>query len=308
MVMAVRCASFRPRARRCPPRRRGAAGVLAALLFLAALAPGIGRAQFEPAQFEPIVPGPVQPVSLELVLAVDTSSSVSPEEFDLQMHGFSGAFRDPSVIAAILATGTSGVAVSMIQWSDNRRQQLAVDWALLTDEASIAAFAEAIDDTPRFLDGGGTAISGAIEFGLAELGRNAFEGTRKVIDISGDGRANQGASPDSLRDLAILQGVTVNGLAILNEDSSVADYYKHNVIGGEGAFVMTANDYESFALAIQEKLIKEIGGVPVAEAPGGRAVAAGVELAQMPEGGPEGTPDRAALGEPGPPRRGVVPD
>jgi len=155
--MAVRCASFRPRARRCPARGGGAARVLAGLLFLAALAPGTGRAQFEP-----IVPGPVQPVSLELVLAVDTSSSVSPEEFDLQMRGFSGAFRHPSVIAAILATGTSGVAVSMIQWSDNRRQQLAVDWALLTDEASIQAFSEAVDDTPRFLDGGGTAISGAI--------------------------------------------------------------------------------------------------------------------------------------------------
>ncbi|WP_340118126.1 DUF1194 domain-containing protein [Pelagibius sp. 7325] len=308
--MAVRCASFRPRARRCPARGGGAARVLAGLLFLAALAPGAGRAQFEPAQFEPIVPGPVQPVSLELVLAVDTSSSVSPEEFDLQMHGFSGAFRDPSVIAAILATGTSGIAVSMIQWSDNRRQQLAVDWALLTDEASILAFAEAIDDTPRFLDGGGTAISGAIEFGLAELSRNAFAGTRQVIDISGDGRANQGASPDSLRDLAILQGVTVNGLAILNEDTSVADYYKTNVIGGEGAFVMTANDYESFALAIQEKLIKEIGGVPVAEgpgapgAPGGRTVAAGAELAQMPEAAAE----RTALGGPRPPRRGVVPE
>ncbi|GAB4370296.1 MAG: hypothetical protein Kow00114_30550 [Kiloniellaceae bacterium] len=294
--MAVRCASFRPRARRRPAGAGGAAGVLAALLFFAALASGAARAQFEP-----IVPGPVEPVSLELVLAVDTSSSVSPEEFDLQMRGFSGAFRNPSVIAAILATGGSGVAVSMIQWSDNRRQQVAVDWALLTDEASIQAFAETIDGTPRFLDGGGTAIGGAIEFGLAEIDRNAYEGTRKVIDISGDGRANQGASPDSLRDLAILQGVTINGLAILNEDSSVADYYKANVIGGEGAFVMTANDYESFALAIQEKLIKEIGGVPVAlgpGTPGGRpfgpgggtagegAAKPGVELAEKP--GPRG--------------------
>src|SRR3546814_18713268 len=88
-----------------------------------------------------------------------------------------------------------------------------------------------------------------------------------VIDISGDGRANQGASPDGLRDLAVLQGVTVNGLAILNEDSSVATYYRNNVIGGQGAFVITANDYEYFAQAILEKLIKEIGGVPVVEAP-----------------------------------------
>ena len=216
------------------------------------------------AQLEPIVPAPTEAIELELVLAVDTSSSVSPEEFDLQMRGFAGAFRDPTVIAAIGATGGSGIAVAMIQWSDNRRQEVAVDWQRLSDEASVTAFADAIDGTPRFLDGGGTAIGGAIEFALAQINRNAYDGRRKVIDISGDGRANQGASPDGLRDLAVLQGVTVNGLAILNEDSSVAGYYRNNVIGGEGAFVITANDYESFQLAILEKLIKEIGGVPVA--------------------------------------------
>src|SRR3546814_1718012 len=94
----------------------------------------------------------------------------------------------------------------MIQWSDNRRQEVAVDWQVLTDEDSVADFATAIDNTPRFLDGGGTAIGGAIEFSLAELSRNGYDGRRKVIDISGDGRANQGASPDGLRDLAVLQG------------------------------------------------------------------------------------------------------
>lgn len=231
-----------------------------------AVAAGVGLliAAGARAQFEPIVPGPSRAVTLELVLAVDTSSSVSPEEFGLQMQGFATAFRDPSVIAAITATGAGGVAVSMIQWSDNRRQQVAVDWTLLTDEEGALAFAGLIDATPRFLDGGGTAISGAIEFALAEIDLNTFEGSRKVIDISGDGRANQGASPDTLRDLAVLKGVTVNGLAILNEDSSVAAYYRANVIGGAGAFVMTANDYDSFAAAIREKLIKEIGAVPVA--------------------------------------------
>ncbi|MPZ11100.1 MAG: DUF1194 domain-containing protein [Kiloniellaceae bacterium] len=234
-----------------------AAGAVAVLLDA-----GAGRAQFEPRD-----PAAGQAVELELVLAVDTSSSVSPEEFDLQMRGFAGAFREPAVIAAIGATGAEGVAVSMIQWSDNRRQQVAVDWQLLTDEDSVADFAAAVDGTPRYLDGGGTAIGGAIEFAMAELGRNAFDGRRKVIDISGDGRANQGAQPDGLRDVAVLQGITINGLAILNEDSSVADYYRNNVIGGEGAFVMTANDYESFSLAILEKLIKEIGSVPVAGLP-----------------------------------------
>ena len=200
-------------------------GFLAALC--AALLPAGGRAQLEPYN-----PGPDKPVSLELVLAVDTSSSVSIEEFDLQMRGFAGAFRDPTVIAAIGATGVNGIAVSMIQWSDNRRQQVAVDWMLLSDPASIEGFAEAIDSTPRFLDGGGTAIGGAIAFALSEMERNGYVGTRRVVDISGDGRANQGAQPETLRDAAVLQGVTINGLAILNEDTSVDGYYRNSVIGG----------------------------------------------------------------------------
>jgi hypothetical protein len=236
-------------------------GLVAALC--AALLPAGGSAQLEP-----LNPGPDKPVALELVLAVDTSSSVSIEEFDLQMRGFAGAFRDPTVIAAIAASGINGVAVSMIQWSDNRRQQLAVDWMLLNDAASIEAFATAIDGTPRFLDGGGTAIGGAIAFAMRQLERNGYVGARQVVDISGDGRANQGAQPETLRDAAVLQGVTINGLAILNEDTSVDGYYRNSVIGGPGAFVMTANDYESFAQAIIEKLVKEIGGVPVVTAPG----------------------------------------
>ncbi|NIA67078.1 DUF1194 domain-containing protein [Pelagibius litoralis] len=211
--------------------------------------------------------GPAQVVDLELVLAVDASSSVSAEEFDLQMRGFADAFRDPAVAAAIRATGELGVAIAMIQWSDNRRQHVAIDWQHLTTPQSTEAYAEVIDSTPRFLDGGGTAIGGAIEFGVRAIERNGFEGVRKVIDISGDGRANQGAQPAKLRDLAVLQGVTINGLAILNEDSSVDSYYRTSVIGGTGAFVMTANNYEDFAAAMLEKLIKEIGAVPIAEGP-----------------------------------------
>lgn len=208
-----------------------------------------------------------QLVDLELVLAVDASSSVSAEEFDLQMRGFADAFRDPAVAAAIRATGDLGIAIAMIQWSDNRRQHVAIDWTHLTTADTTTDFAAMIDRTPRFLDGGGTAIGGAIEFASRAIARNAFQGVRKVIDISGDGRANQGAQPSKLRDLAVAQGITINGLAILNEDASVDGYYRTSVIGGTGAFVMTANNYEDFAAAMLEKLIKEIGSVPVADRP-----------------------------------------
>jgi len=235
------------------------------LALLGALMGALFWPQPSQAQLEPLAPNGGQPVALELVLAVDASSSVSVEEFNLQMRGFAEAFRSAPVTAAVAAHGAGGIAISMIQWSDNRRQEVAIDWRVLADAASAEAFADTIDSTPRFLDGGGTAIGGAIAFSLAELERNGYQGARKVIDISGDGRANQGAQPETLRDAAVLQGVTINGLAILNEDSSVAAYYKNSVIGGDGAFVITANDYESFAQAILEKLVKEIGGAPIAE-------------------------------------------
>lgn len=204
------------------------------------------------------------PVDLELLLAVDASSSVSSAEFDLQMRGLAEAFRHPAVIGAIRAAGDLGIAVSLIQWSDNRRQAIALRWTAVKGEASSLALSREIESTPRFLVGGGTAISGALKFAIRQFDRNGFNGRRKVIDLSGDGRANQGAQPSRMRDLAVATGITVNGLAILNEDQTVDRYYHANVIGGTGSFVMTADDYGDFARAMLEKLIKEIAGAPVA--------------------------------------------
>ena len=207
-------------------------------------------------------------VDLELVLAVDSSSSVSDQEFDLQMKGIAAAFQSEAVVGAIQAAGDRGIAVTLIQWSDNVSQSTAVDWMKVSDMASAEAFSREIEAAPRYLVGGSTAIGGALKFATRQLERNAYEGVRKVIDLSGDGRTNQGPGPDTYRDLAVVQGVTINGLAILNEDLYVDRYYRRSVIGGTGAFVMTASDYVDFADAILLKLIKEIAGVPVAQAPG----------------------------------------
>lgn len=278
------------------------------LLFggLPAVTSGEARANDQHREFSPHfgsnlaqLPAQGQVVDLELVLAVDASSSVSAEEFDLQMRGFADAFRNPAVAAAIRATGELGVAIAMIQWSDNRRQHVAIDWQHLTTAESAERYADLIDTTPRFLDGGGTAIGGAIEFGVRLIERNGFEGVRKVIDISGDGRANQGAQPAKIRDLAVLQGITINGLAILNEDSSVDAYYRSSVIGGTGAFVMTANNYEDFAAAMLEKLIKEIGAVPIADSvPDGPPDIGGPEGVPVAPGGTQLARENGAL--PGP--------
>ncbi len=207
-------------------------------------------------------------VDLELVLAVDASSSVSAQEFDLQIKGLAEAFRAPQILAALQASGDLGIAVSVIQWSDNRKQTMAVDWSLVRGESGALALADAIEATPRFLIGGGTAIGGAIAYAVRQFENNGFAGRRQVIDVSGDGRTNQGSRPSDQRDRAVEMGITINGLAILNEDPMIDNYYYRNVIGGTGAFVLTANDYDSYALAILSKLIREIAAVPIAAAPG----------------------------------------
>lgn len=203
-------------------------------------------------------------VDLELILAVDTSSSVSAEEFELQMHGLADAFRNPLVGAAIQAMGDRGAAVTLIQWAENRKQVRAIDWQIVRNEAEAATFAAEIERTDRHMVGGGTAIGSLIQFGMKELARNAYSGKRKVIDISGDGRTNQGPYPSNYREKATAAGVTVNGLAILNEDPNVDRYYRSHVIAGTGAFVMSATTYEDFSDAMLEKLLKEIAGSPIA--------------------------------------------
>lgn len=206
-------------------------------------------------------------VDLELILAIDTSSSVSSDEFDLQMRGMSQAFRNEAVIGAIRASGDRGIAVAMVQWSDARKQLLAIDWFWINDEVTAERFAQEIDNTPRFLFGGGTALGGALTFAARQFDTNGYAGRRKVIDVSGDGRTNQGTRPERVRDQIVDSGITINGLAILNEDPTIDTYYRYNVIGGTGAFVMTATDYEDFSAAMLEKLIKEISGVPIVKAP-----------------------------------------
>ncbi len=203
-------------------------------------------------------------VELELVLAVDTSASVDKTEFALQLKGLSEAFRAPAVLDALSTAGPGGIAVTLLQWSRPDQQEVASPWVRVFDEASAAAFAGRLAAAPRLLDGGGTAIGEALEKALRELNLNAFEGRRKVIDVSGDGRANTGIAPASIRAIAVAQGVTINGLAIMNEDRNLDQYYEAEIIDGPGAFVLPAKDYRDFARAIVAKLVREISGPPIA--------------------------------------------
>jgi Protein of unknown function (DUF1194) len=204
------------------------------------------------------------PVPLELILAVDASGSVSADEFDLQVKGIADAFRDPAVISAIRGAGPGGIAVALMQWSSPGHQVMAVNWQLVSDRASAELLAQQIITVGRLILGE-TAIDRALRFATAELSTNDYSGRRRVIDLSGDGATNWGGLPDEARDEAVAAGVTINALAILNEQPDLDRYFQDHVIGGLGAFVVTALDYEDFARAIRLKLIEEIQGRPAAD-------------------------------------------
>lgn len=203
-------------------------------------------------------------VALELVLAVDASTSVSDQEFILQRGGLSAAFRDRGVCDAIERAGPDGVAVALVQWSNTNDQVLAVPWTHLRGAADCQLMAERIAGMKRSLVGG-TVMSGALHFARTQIERNRFMGRRKVIDISADGPDRHGVAPAQARDRAVAAGITVNALAIMTGRYRLDDYLKNNIAGGPGAFVMTASGFEDFPAAIRLKLIREISDPSMAE-------------------------------------------
>mgnify|MGYP001201351847 CR=1 FL=1 len=227
---------------------------LCALLLLAA------TPLYAQQQTQPQAPGPVQS-EVALVLAVDASGSVSNDRFELQKRGYAAAFRNRQVLNAIRSLSTQSIAVTMMQWTGPELHIQTVDWMLVTDATSVNALADAIESSKRQLFGGGTSISGAIDYSRALITAGPFRGTRRVIDVSGDGANNRGRSVTSARDEAVGDGISINGLPILSLEPDLDRYYYDYVIGGPGAFMVPAKDYDTFADAILKKLITEIAGV-----------------------------------------------
>jgi len=197
-------------------------------------------------------------VDLQLVLAVDASGSVDQRRFELQMQGYVAAFRDPRVLQAIQSGATQAIAVTMVQWTGPALQIQVLPWTLINDATTAQAFAAAIAATPRRLFSGGTSISGVIDYAVPLMLESPFKGTRRVIDISGDGSNNRGRPAASARDAAVHAGIVINGLPILALEPGLDHYFLDHVIGGPGAFVITAESYETFADAILKKLIREM--------------------------------------------------
>jgi hypothetical protein len=206
-------------------------------------------------------PASAQPVDLQLVLAVDTSGSVSEARFELQKQGYVAAFRSPLLLKAIGSGTRQSIGVTMVQWTGPALQIQVVPWMLIRDEASMLAFADAIARAPRQLFGGGTSISGAIDHAMTLFPATEIRGARRVIDVSGDGANNRGRPATLARDEAVSAGATINGLPILALEPGLDLYYRDNVIGGPGAFMVPAESYETFAEAVLKKLIVEIAGI-----------------------------------------------
>ncbi|WP_421782828.1 DUF1194 domain-containing protein [Kiloniella litopenaei] len=204
-------------------------------------------------------------VDMELILAVDCSYSVSQAEYQLQMNGLARALRSPAVNRAIHAGHYKRISIALIQWSGSNNQVVSIPWTVIGSPNSVAALSERIGKLPRHVAIGPTSISAVIAKSLHMFNNSPYRSYRKVLDISGDGRNNDGVPAHFLRDVAIKKGITVNGLAIINETPTLHHYFRNAVIGGQGSFVIKANSYEAYEYAIQKKLVREIAPLPIVQ-------------------------------------------
>ncbi|HEY1430225.1 MAG TPA: DUF1194 domain-containing protein [Stellaceae bacterium] len=202
---------------------------------------------------------PAACAGLALVLAVDVSASVSADSYLLQRNGIARAFEDPRLVSAISAV-PGGIEAMVLEWSDPERISVTVGWTSLVAAKQTAAFAAAVRATTRSSDGL-TAIGPALLAAAAAFGHMPEPAQRRLIDISGDGMANFGLAPAIARDRIAAAGISINGLAILTEEPWLEAYYRRNVIGGPGAFVVAARNSSSFADAMLRKLVQEVAGM-----------------------------------------------
>ena len=211
-------------------------------------------------------------VDAAVVLAADVSRSINDEEFDLQRRGYAAAIVSDKLMEAIRSGPHGAIALAYVEWAGEGEQTIVVDWTVVRNPADAQKFAASLTSSPRsFL--GRTAIGSALDFAMGLFGEASLRTARKVIDVSGDGTSNQGRPVGEARDAAIAAGAVVNGLAIFNRRAAaeggylalhtnppggLAKYYRDNVVGGPGAFVLPIDDFGNFGDAMIRKLTAEI--------------------------------------------------
>jgi hypothetical protein len=160
-----------------------------------------------------------------------------------------------------------GALLSLLLWSGPGAQEVLVEWTRVGSRDELAAFAQEVEDVPRIVRAGTTAIGEALEACRVLLDALPAPARRKVIDLVGDGRSNAGIVPEGVRDRLVASGVTINGLCVLHEEPDLVASYEREVIGGPGAFALWCQTYDGFAEAMRQKLEREIVQA------GGRALA-----------------------------------
>ena len=211
-----------------------------------------------------------EPVDVLLVLAVDVSRSVDEDEARLQREGYRNAVSDPLVVEAIRGGMIGAVGIAYVEWAGAEYQRLVLPWTRISTPADAFAWATRLDEAPR-ASLSWTSISGALDFSRTVLAEAPFEATRRVIDVSGDGVNNSGGPVEAARDRLLAEGVTINGLPIMNDRPTFGrlppvpldEYFRESVVGGPGAFVIPAEDFHAFGQAVKRKLIREIAGTDV---------------------------------------------
>jgi hypothetical protein len=219
---------------------------------------------------QPSSPASAQdPVDVLLVLAVDVSRSIDEDEAKLQREGYRSAVSDPAVVEAIRGGMIGAIGLIYVEWAGAEYQRVVLPWQRIATAAEAHAWSERLAEAPR-ASLSWTSISGAIDFSRRVLEEAPFEATRRVIDVSGDGVNNSGGPAEAARDRAVAEGVTINGLPIVNDRPTFGrmppvpldEYFRTSVVGGPGAFVVVAEDFNSFGQAVKRKLIREIAALP----------------------------------------------
>jgi len=219
-----------------------------------------------------------EPVDMALVLVSDVSRSVDDSEFQMEKSGYAAAFNDPRVLAAIRSGAVGAIAVAYVEFAGPYEVNTVLDWRVVRDAGSARQLTDALEAAPRSF-WGRTSISAGIDRAMQLLGENGFEAQRRVIDVAGDGTNNSGRDVSAARDDAVAAGVIVNGLAIINEHPAsytyahvqppggLTEWYRQNVIGGPGAFVVEVREFAAFGEAMTRKLINEIAALPATRTP-----------------------------------------
>ncbi len=233
-----------------------------------------------PGMAAPATPGTAAPahtagdVDLALVLVTDVSRSIDDSEFALEKDGYAAAFTSDQVLAAIKNGPLGAIAVAYVEFASGFEVKTVMEWEVIRDAASAKDFVDRLRAAPRSF-WGRTAISAGIDHAVGMLAESGYNATRRTIDVCGDGTNNAGREVSAARDDAVAAGITINGLAIINEHpvswtfahvqppGGLPKYYRENVTGGPGSFVLEIHDFQSFSEAMTRKLVAEIAARPI---------------------------------------------